>query len=307
MRLVGFRSLSMMIILISVLAFGLLRITDDTEAAGQAIVTVNPESGQSTLRARVDPSRGGIVTFRGYVTLTEAWSPDTQFVFVELRAEVEGWEVTTIPLLALTSSMMQMSFSVSIRVPAGYPTSGMDATKIITVSGTWTYEPETRRGDVEPLEIFLYVDQFYQYSMRCQQSFVQTSPGGEFDIELEVTNQGNGDDEITLSIDRRENMEGNGWAFVFDTTKWDLPHGKTITIPVHIATPRKWEGWRNEIVVVKFDIHSDRATVSHSVSEPASYSIFVLQRGVSVPGFGPLVFLLAVLTTSLLMMYRRRR
>ncbi|MGA1866445.1 MAG: choice-of-anchor T family protein [Thermoplasmatota archaeon] len=307
MRLVGLRSLSMMMILISVSAFGLLRATDDGEAAGQPIVTVNPESGQNALHAQVDPSTGGIVTFRGYVTLTEAWNPDTQFVFVELQAEVEGWEVTTIPLLTLTSSMMEMSFSVSIRVPAGYRTSGLDETKIMTISGTWIYEPETRRGDVEPLEILIYIDQFYQYSMRCQQSFVHTSPGGEFDIEIEITNEGNGDDEITLSIDGRENMEANGWAFVFITTKWALPHKESIKIPVHVATPKKWEGWRNNIVVVKFDLQSDQAIVSHSISEPASYSIFVLQRGVSVPGFEPMVFLLAVFIASLLMMYRRRR
>ncbi|MGA1792710.1 MAG: choice-of-anchor T family protein [Thermoplasmatota archaeon] len=307
MRLVRFRLLTIMALVVLMGASGFLLFPDDAEAVGEAIVTVNPDSGQSALHAKVDPSRGGIVTFKGFVTLTEALSPDVQFVVVNLQAQVEGWEVTAIPILTLTSSFTQLQFAVSVRVPAGYKTSGLDATKIMTITGRWNYEPNTRSGDVQPLDVFIYIDQFYEYRVRCDTPFIQTSPGGEFDIEVEVINEGNGDDEVTIEIDRRDTMESNGWAFVFDTTKWDVPYQKSVKVPIHIATPKKWDGWRNNIVVIKFIVTSEQAIASHSVSESATYSIFIRQRGVSVPGFEPVLALFAIIIASTFFAYRRRR
>jgi len=307
MRLVRLRFMFITLLVISVGAFGLIRDSEEAEAVGQAIVTVNPESGASALHAKVDPSRGGIVTFRGYISLTEAWSPDVQFVVVQLQAEVEGWEVTTIPVLTMTSSFTQIGFSVSVIVPAGYKTSGLDFTKIMTITGSWAYEPDSRGGQVQPLDVFIYIDQFYEYRIRCLQPFIQTSPGGEFDIELEVINEGNGDDEVAIDIERRDVLEANGWAFVFGTTKWEVPYQQTVKIPVHIATPKKWEGWRNNIISIKFSLTSEQAIMTNSVTEPASYSIFIRQRGVSVPGFEPVVAFFAVMIASMFVLYRRRR
>ncbi|MBN1390205.1 MAG: hypothetical protein JXA22_06145 [Candidatus Thermoplasmatota archaeon] len=307
MRLVWLRLLSMIMVVMVAGAFGLIRNSDDAKAVGEAIVTVNPASGQSSLHVKVDPSRGGIVTFSGYIAMTEAFSPDSQFIIVNLHADVEGWEVTTIPVLTLTASYTQLSFTVSVRVPSGYKTSGMDATKVMTITGTWEYQPESRSGNVQPLEVFVFIDQYYEYSIKCDRSFVQTSPGGEFDIDLEISNDGNGDDKISINIDRRDRLERNGWAFVLDTTKFVLPYQQTIKVPVHVVTPREWDGWRNDIIVIQFDLTSEQAFNSNSVAEPASYSIFVLQRGVSVPGFEPFLFLLAVLISSLFAFSGRRR
>jgi len=307
MSLVRFRVLTLLLIMVMAGALGMLLVPDDAEAVGEAIVTVNPESGQSALHAQVDPSRGGIVTFRGFVTLTEALSPDVQFVVVNLVAQVEGWEVTPIPILTLTDVLNPIQFAVSVIVPEGYKTSGLDATKTMTITGSWVYEPNTRSGDVQPLDVFIYIDQYYEYMIKCDTPFIQTSPGGEFDIELEIINEGNGDDQISLVVDRRDVMESNGWAFVFDTTQWDVPFQKSIKIPVHIATPKKWDGWRNNIIVVKFMMTSDQAVASHAVTEPAAYSIFIRQRGVSVPGFEPVLALFALIIVCTVLVHRRRR
>ncbi|MGA1873871.1 MAG: choice-of-anchor T family protein [Thermoplasmatota archaeon] len=306
MRMARFRLLAMAAMIIAVSFLSLVRVPDEADAAGQAIVTVNPESGQSALHAKVDPSRGGIVTFKGYVTLTDAWNPDVQFVIVQLEAEVEGWEVTRIPTLTLTKSFTELQFAVSVRVPAGFRTSGLDVTKIMTITGNWAYEPETRSGDVQPLDVFIYIDQYYEYRIRCDTPFIQTSPGGEFDIELEIINEGNGNDEVAIEIERRDTMEANGWAFVFETTKWDVPFQGSVKVPVHIATPKRWDGWRNNIMVVKFSLSSEQAMTTHSVSEPASYSIFIRQRGVSVPGFEPAFALISVFLAMSFLLYRRR-
>lgn len=294
------------ILILTVSIFGILKVSEPAEGALEAHIGVHADPGQTELHAQVDPARGGIVTFTGYIIGEQPVDLGAQYAVVNLVAEIEGWEVTRIPSLVLTRMTSQVPFSVSVIVPANTETSGMDVTKTMTISGTWAYEPGVQEGVVNPLDVFVYIDQFYEYRVRAKHPFIQTSPGGEFDIEIEVTNEGNGDDEISIDIDRRGNMESHGWAFVFETTNWNVPYQKTVKIPVHIATPKKWDGWRNKITVIKFRITSDQAVQTNSLAESATYSIFIRQRGVSVPGFEPLIVIFAILFCSLFM-YRKRR
>jgi hypothetical protein len=294
----------LLILMVSILGF--YKGVETVDGAGGALIIVNPDPGQSELHAKVDPSRGGIVTFTGFVDGKQPVDLDSQYAVVNLVAEIEGWEVTKIPSLVLTRSMNQIHFSVSIMVPPNIQTSGLDVTKIMSISGAWSYEPNGQSGIVDPLEVFVYIDQFYEYRIRAKQPFIQTSPGGEFDIELEITNEGNGDDHVSIGVDRRENMESHGWAFVFETTSWDIPYQKTVIIPVHIATPKRWDGWRNKIVTIKFRLMSEQAVQTNAVAESASYSIFIRQRGVSVPGFEPFMVLIAILLASIFTLYKRR-
>ncbi len=300
------RSMILILVIMAVSFIGSMKASEPADAIGDALVTIIPDQG--ALHAKVDPSRGGIVTLTGKIDGKQPVDLEYQFVIVDLVAEVEGWEVTKIPSLILTKNMKQIGFSVSVRVPAEMQTSGLDATKSLRISGTWSYEPDTgMSGTIDPVEVFIYVDQFYEYRVRSQHSFVQTSPGGEFDIEIEVTNEGNGDDTITIEIDRRDTMEANGWAFVFETTKWDVPYQKTIIIPIHIATPKRWDGYRNTIQVVKINVYSDQAIMNNAVSESASYSVFLRQRGVSVPGFEPMIMILAIFFASIMAFNKRRQ
>jgi hypothetical protein len=300
------RSMILILVIMVVSFIGLMKASEPADAIGDALVTIIPDQG--ALHAKVDPSRGGIVTLTGRIDGKQPVDLEYQFVIVDLVAEVEGWEVTKIPSLILTKNMKQIGFSVSVRVPAEMQTSGLDVTKSLRISGIWSYEPDTViNGTVDPVEVFIYVDQFYEYRVRAKQAFIQTSPGGEFDIDIQVTNEGNGDDSVTIEIDRRDELEGNGWAFVFDTTKWDVAYQKVITIPIHIVAPKNWDGYRNDIVVIKINVHSEQAILNNAVSESASYSIFVRQRGVSVPGFEPFLMLLAIMIASMITIHKRRQ
>ena len=189
------RCLVLIIMMLGVSILGLYEGTEDAEAIGEALITILPD--QAALHAKVDPSRGGIVTLTGLIDGKQPRDIEYQFIVVDLVAEVEGWQVTEIPTIILNRNMPQVAFSVSVMVPKEMQTSGMDATKSLSISGTWSYEPDTGlSGDVEPVEVFIYIDQFYEYRIRAKQSFIQTSPGGEFDMEIEVINEGNGIDEI---------------------------------------------------------------------------------------------------------------
>lgn len=292
-----------------VLSMGLItlvEIPDGSDAAGEALVTVLPDTGNQALYAEVDPVRGGIVTFTGKVSIDQPVDLDAQYVSVQLHAEVGGWEVTEIPLMTVARLPTIIPFSVSAIVPQNTRTSRMDVTEVMTITGSWSYEPGLLQGQVEPVDVLVYIRHFYQHSVKCSTPYIHTSPGGEFDLELEIVNEGNGDDEVVIDIDRRDRMEDHGWTFVFDKAKYAVPHGESITVKFHVSTPKKWDTFRNNIVVLHFVVTSDQAARSNAVSETAFYSVYVRQRGVAVPGFEAPLMLLALLATTSLAYVKRR-
>ncbi len=311
MRRLTYRLLAM-VFLISIIATAAVKyLPREADGAGNLIVTVHPgridSPGGDSILADVDPERGGIVTFVGYINVEQWVEVDAQYAVVNLEAEIEGWPVTQIPVLVVTKMQTRIPFSLSIMIPPRSPTSGLDYTKTLTISGSWNYVPETNSGTISPVTFFIYIKQYYEYSVTCRQPYIQTSPGGEFDIDLEITNTGNGDDEVTIDIDRRQNMEANGWAFVFEITKFELAHKQKVTVPIHIATPKKWEGWRNNIIVLTFTVASEQASQTGAVVEAAVYSVYVRQRGVSVPGFEIPVILLGIIMVFVLTRTIRRK
>jgi hypothetical protein len=311
MRRLTYRLLAIAFLISLIGAATVKYLPSEADGAGNLIVTIHPgradSPGGDSILADVDPERGGIVTFVGYINVEQWLEIDAQYAVVDLNAEIEGWPVTEIPMLVVNKMQTRIPFSLSIMIPPRSPTSGLDYTKALTISGTWSYVPETNSGQITPVTFFIYIKQYYEYSVRCKQPYIQTSPGGEFDIELEITNTGNGDDEVTVDIDRRSMMESNGWAFVFEVTKFEISHGKKVVVPIHIATPKKWEGWRNNIVVLTFTVASEQAAQTGAVVEAAVYSIYIRQRGVSVPGLEIPVILLGMIMVLALTIVRRRK
>ena len=104
MRLCKVRNMVILMMILTIAAFGLLKNSDPADGLAQAVIIVHPDPGQSELHAQVDPSRGGIVTFTGYVDGKQPIDLDSQYAVVNLVAEIEGWEVTKIPSLVLTRS-----------------------------------------------------------------------------------------------------------------------------------------------------------------------------------------------------------
>lgn len=255
----------------------------------------------------VDPQRGGIITYTGHVVTTQPYDLDFQFGIISLVADCTGgWAVTEIPVMTVTRTRTLLNFSVSVIVPPfSISTEESEIHKII-ISGSWVLEPGFGSGQISPAEAFIHVNQIYQYSIRADPGYVHTSPGGEFNIDLVIENTGNGDDEIEVSIGRRETMENNGWVFVMKETHFDIPRGETVRIPLTISTPKRWDGWRNVISVVNFQVTSTKAIQNNDVSEVVSYSLYIRQRGVSIPGFEVPLMLASILLVAMLSLYRRK-
>ncbi len=304
------RMISLIVVVSIIPGILLLLGSDEVEAAGDLRVTIEIDPYEPNVD--VDPQRGGIITYTGKV-VTDQWRDiDFQFAFIELNATcTPGWEVTDIPLLTVSRlGLKDPTFSVSVFVPQMTIATEQDEIKKIIISGRWYYEPAlidgVSSGDINPAEAFIHVNQVYQYSIRSDPGYVQTAPGGQFELELVVHNTGNGADEIGVTIDRRDQMEDNGWAFIMDKTHYELPFKGTQKIKVIVTTPSRWDGWRNVISVIRFQVSSTQSIQSNEVSEVVYYSVYVRQRGVSIPGFEVPLLLIGVLAAALLTMKRRR-
>lgn len=303
----SFSPVAMIVLLVLIILPALphLDISKEADALGELRVTIEMDSYEPNVD--VDPQRGGIITYTGSIRTVQVNDPDFQLANVFLEANCSaGWRVTEIPVLTLTRGTSVRQFSVSVFVPQLYKASEIDTIHTLTIKGNWAYDPGILTGDIDPTNVFLHVNQVYQYTIKCNPGYIHTSPGGEFIIDLEITNEGNGDDEVEISIDRRDRMEDNGWAFVFSQTQFILPYDETIIVPVRVTTPSRWDGWRNVISVIRFQVTSSQALQNSDVAENVYYSVYVRQRGVSVPGFEAPLLLVSVMAVAFLMVRRRR-
>ncbi|OYT46155.1 hypothetical protein B6U90_01690 [Thermoplasmatales archaeon ex4484_6] len=305
MRCLSLCMLGLAVLFLLLPSTGVMGPAGESDGAGElsATITLDPDEPN----VDVDPQRGGVITFTGKVVTTQPRDFDFQFGIIRLDAVcTAGWRVTEIPVLTVTLSHRSPEFSVSVFVPQMTTATEKDQIQKIIISGNWTYEPGLLSGRIDPAEAFIHVDQVYQYSAWCEPGYVQTSPGGQFTVDLIVENQGNGDDEIDVTIDRRATMEDNGWAFIMPMSKFKVPYEGSVKIPVTVSAPTRWDGWRNVISVIRFSITSVQAAKNGDVAEDVKYSLYIRQRGVAIPGFEPALVLLSVLMVSLIVMKRRR-
>ncbi|MCU0799505.1 MAG: hypothetical protein MUC62_07525 [Candidatus Thermoplasmatota archaeon] len=304
-------SISGMVPLVLLLLFGGLCLAaflpDGAEAVGEMSVTAFFD--RNSVDAHVDPERGGFVTFTGYVVPLFPFEVDGQYAIIRLTAEAGGWETTDIPVLTATKVTNELMFSVSVLVPPETRASGGDITQTLTVSGTWSYEPESRSGQVEPVEGFIVIRQYYMYRLSLDRSYVQVSPGTEFDIEIRIENQGNGDDEVEIDIEGREVLEEEGWTFQMNRTLFRLPYNGKVRMGMTITTPKDWSPWVNEVRIFRFIVVSSQAvgTPELELYEVAGVSMFVRTQGISVPGFEPVIALIALAAGAALFAGRRLR
>ena len=288
----------------------LMAAPEDAEGAIGVAIHIDMDETQKTIH--VIPGMGGVVTFTGEIHADNLAEMNAQVVLITLQASVPDepdWHVTDIPLLVATQSQSIISFSFSIRVPLSSITSGMNEIRKPIISGSWIFEPGFIEGEVPQTECTVFIGQYYQYTVTSDTPYIQTSPGGEIDVVLEITNQGNGDDIIVVDVKNKEFLAEEGWVVEQKERRFDLPFQGTIKVPIRIIAPAGWDPWVNDITFVKFHIYSVQAENSQTLvdGERVFYSIYIGQSGVSVPGFEPLLLILALFIVTMMYMHRRRQ
>jgi len=234
----------------------------------------------------VGPGSDRIVTLTGTIQATEPLDIQAQFAVIELSVDCGSWFVTDIAPIVLYSSSREARFSFSIQIPKGTPfETGSPQDRVFSVTGTWRYEPGSLSGPVQPADFIIDVEQYYLFSIKCRTPNISTSPGGEFDLDLEIENQGNGDDRIVIDILNKDMLLKEGWVVPYAQTAFDIAYAGTLPVKVKVSAPVRWSAYTNMVTPIRFQLTSVQASSSNTLSEVASCTVFVRERGMSVPGF----------------------
>jgi len=283
---------------------GLCTIPQEADGVGQLIGTI--KLFPDTQFTEVHSGTSGMITFYGEIQITQQIDVQNQYALVDLNVHAEPFNATDIQTLVIMPGMTIANFTFSIILPYDIPyPSENESVFEMTIDGSWVWEPGIMEGEITEKKFVVMASQYYQYTVKSDTAYIQTSPGGDVEIQLDITNDGNGPDRIELSVKNRDMLEEMGWTIRLFTSDFNLPYGETITVKVPVSTPVKWSPYENGVTQIHFLIRSKQAPVS-SFSEEVDYYVFIRQRGVGLPGFDVPVILISILSVCLLSLIKRR-
>mgnify|MGYP006293004425 FL=1 len=261
----------------------------EVDAVGAAAITINLAQKKQT--ALVAPGQEGIVTFTGEVTAQIPWSPSIQYCIVYMQANAGGWVVSLPPPLIFSKQTRTNNFAMTVQVPpeTSYFTQGQ-----LEVTATWRYSPGRLTGTVPPTSAIIKVNQYYQFSVGCEKPYVEVAPGNSLGFRVSLFNEGNGNDKLRMEITNLKDLADEGWTVQLSQDKFQVPEKQERVLTVSVTTPVKWHPWMNKVTTINLKTVSSQAESLGQPSDISTYSMYVRQRGVAIPGFEPTFAIIAL-------------
>ena len=275
---------------------------NEVEAVGSPVVSIR--LAQQKMTAYVAPGMDGIVTFTGTVTAIAPWSPSVQQLLVFLIADASGWAVTNPPALPFTKGQTERDFAVTVQVP---PETSHMLQGTLQIAAKWRYSPGSTQGNVEPVSAIIYVAQYYQFSVGCEKPYMQVGPGQSLGFKLRLINEGNANDKLRVEVTNLKDLNDKGWTVQLSQDKFQVPEKQERVLQISITTPVEWNAWKNDVDTIQLRIVSSQAESTGAISDISDYSLYIRQRGVSVPGFEPTFAIMALAGLAALFYGRRKR
>jgi hypothetical protein len=307
--MIGKKAARVSIFLILVLMLGSLFIylpkeKDEVDAVGAPAIRI--QLAQTKQTAYVAPGQDGVVTFTGTVTATIPWSPNIQYLVVTLQADAGGWPVSVPPSLTFNKAQRQQDFQLAVQVPVetSQKTQGQ-----LSISGRWRYSPGSLGGTVDPATAIIVIKQYYQFSVGCEKPYVQVGPGSSLGFQIRLINEGNAADRLRVEVTNLDKLADMGWTIQLSQDKFSVPEKQEKVLTVSVTTPVEWNVWKNKVDTIRLRIVSAQAESLGDISDIADYSLYIRQRGFSIPGYEPVLAIMALTIMAVLMVgfVRRKR
>ncbi|MFO8050911.1 MAG: choice-of-anchor T family protein [Thermoplasmatota archaeon] len=268
---------------------------EEVEAVGAPAITIQLAQPKQT--AYVAPGQDGIVTFSGTVFAQIPYSPNVQYLVIHLQADAGGWAVSVPPALTFSKAQKQQSFTLSVQVPIE---TSQSTTGQLSVSGRWSYSPGLGGGTIPAATAIIFVKQYYQFSIGCEKPYVEVNPGQSLGFKLRLINEGNANDRLRVEILNLDKLADKGWTIQLSQDKFAVLEKQEQVLTVSVTTPVEWNIWKNSVTTIRIRIVSAQAEGLGEVSDIADYSLYVRERGFSVPGFEPAFAIIALAMMSVL-------
>lgn len=299
--MIGKSAFRVSIFLIMVLMMGSMFVylpKEENVAEGVGAPAIRIELAQTKQTAYVAPGQDGVVTFTGTVSAQIPWSPNIQYLVVTLQADAGGWPVSVPPSLTFNKAQKQQSFTLSVQVPVetSRQTQGQ-----LSVSGRWRYSPGSLGGTVDPATAIIVIKQYYQFSVGCEKPYVQVGPGSSLGFQIRLINEGNAADRLRVEITNLDKLADMGWTIQLSQDKFSVPEKQEKVLTVSVTTPVEWNVWKNKVDVIRLRIVSAQAESLGDISDIADYSLYIRQRGFSIPGYEPVLAIMALTIMAVMM------
>ncbi len=292
-----------MVILLGSLFIYIPKEKSDVDAMGAPAIRIILTQTKQT--AYVAPGQDGVVTFTGEVTAQIPWSPSVQYLVVSLQAEAGGWSVAGAPSLTFNRAVSLQNFQLSVQVPieTSQKTQGQ-----LTVAGKWRYSPGTGGGTIDPVTAIIVIKQYYQFSIGCDKPYVQIGPGSSLGFKIRLINEGNAADRLVVEVTNLDKLADKGWTVQLSQDKFSVPEKQEKVLTLSVTTPVKWNIWKNDVDTIRLRIVSAQAESLGDISDIADYSLYIRQRGFSIPGYEPVLAVMALtIMVAMLAAFAKRK
>lgn len=293
----------LLVILMGSMFISIPKNNDEADAVLRPVVTLRIE--QREQHVQVAPGQTGTVLFSGTVEAQIPWEVRIQYLIVSLTYNAQGWVAVGTSAVIFSKGQTSQEFTCSVQVP---PMTSHMLPGQITVAGQWRYAPGTIQGNVIPDTAAILIDQYYLFSVGCDKSYVQVSPGDSIGYRLRLINEGNFQDRLKIEIKNQPSLIKQKWTVVLSQDQFLVQEKQESPVTIGVSTPVKNIIWKNDVEMIALRITSTQAESMSQISIPAEYTLYVRQKGFQIPGFEPTIAIMAmVLISTLLLGFARKR
>jgi hypothetical protein len=262
-------------------------VTGDAEAAPNPIPILSLSLFPSQLQAKVTQSQLGAVTFGGNATVEKM--PNIQRVTVTLQAVVNtGWPVVISPQTIAYVDPRTERFTVSVIVP---PATSSTLTGNVIVTGS------AKAAGLAPVvasaSAVVTVAQYFKLRIEAEQPLREVRPGEITFNTVNVYNDGNGQDTFELEIENSRELAKAQWTVLLGSTDVSILQDEYAVIKITAQTPQKWRLYAKEIHTITVKVTSAEGRVKNLLYAK-DYPIFIYMKGTYIPGFDPLLVIIAI-------------
>ncbi len=197
----------------------------------QGLPVVSIALTEPSKEAHIGPGENGTVTFGGIVSVT---MNQLTRVVVSLSAE-DTWNSAVVePSSLLFTANGDQPFSVSVRAAPG---ESCNTVGTVTVTGRWTMYPGGLSGPTSSAEGRINIAQYFKFSIDSDNELVETTPGAEAMLKLNINNEGNGRDIFSIELDNFNEISANGIRLDLTISQIEILEFSTESIEIMVETP----------------------------------------------------------------------
>jgi len=256
--------------------------------------------------ANVAPGHDGIVTFTGNVEAQVPWKPNSHYLVVHLSPDANGWPTSKPPPLIFTRQTKMKTFSVDVYVPTG--TSGSYQGQF-SMGGTWRFQNTTIGGTLYFATAIILVQQYHLVVLETPKRYIQVEPGQRLRTQVELENRGNGNEEFSVGIKNRGELENRGWKIDLTPEDIAIDERNSTRLDLELSSSKNMEpGFYNLSIGIEFPktYREDQVIyVYDCFIEVREREMLGVRIGVWIIFEYSLIILLGMVTSFIVMVNRR--